>query len=416
MLGNLAWRGKVISATLGSATRRPEDGPAPIHTNGVPYVSRPAPASILNYFHDLPDPRRETRNKKHLLIDILVIALCGTIAGCHSAVEIAAYGRAKRRWLQTFLQLPNGIPSHDTFSRVLQLLDARKFHDGFVAWVRALHELTRGQIVPIDGKTLRRSFDSANDLPALHLVSAWAAENRLVLGEVPVDDKSNEITAIPKLLEILELTGAIVTIDAMGCQKEIAAKAREEGADYVLAVKDNQPYLCEDLSDHFDRVLEDEEFLPRGRRHVTKEVNRGREEHRTYISTPVPDDLRNRAAWRDLTSVGCVVSVVHRDGKETIEVRYFISSLKPNAKRLAKAVRGHWGIENSQHWVLDVVFQEDQCRARLDNAAENLALLRRLAMNLMAKEGTKHASLRVKGRTAGWDDNLMAQILTAGTT
>ncbi len=259
-------------------------------------MSSLAPASILNYFRDLPDPRRETRNKKHRLIDILVIALCGTIAGCHSAVEIAAYGRAKREWLKTFLALPNGIPSHDTFSRALQLLDARKFHDCFVAWVRALHEITRGQIVPIDGKTLRRSFDSAHDLPALHLVSAWAAENRLVLGEIPVDDKSNEITAIPKLLEILELTGAIVTIDAMGCQKEIAAKVREKEADYLLAVKENQPHLYQDLSDHFDRVLEDEELLPRGRRHTTEETNRGRKEHRTYISTPVPEGLRNRAA------------------------------------------------------------------------------------------------------------------------
>jgi hypothetical protein len=177
------------------------------------------------------------------LIDILVIALCGTIAGCTSAVEIAADGRANRAWLTTLLQLPDGIPSHDTFSRVLQLLDARKFHDGFVAWVRALHAITRGQIVPIDGKALRRPFDSASDLPALHLVSAWAAENRLVLGAVPVDDKSNEITAIPKLLEILELTGAIVTIDAMGCQKEIAAKIREKKADDVLAVKEDQPAL-----------------------------------------------------------------------------------------------------------------------------------------------------------------------------
>ena len=379
-------------------------------------MSRPVPASILNYFRDLPDPRRETRNKKHRLIDILVIALCGTIAGCQSSVEIAAYGRAKREWLTTFLQLPNSIPSHDTFSRVLQLLDARKFHDCFVAWVRALHEVTRGQVVPIDGKALRRSFDSAHGLPALHLVSAWAAENRVVLAAIPVDDKSNEITAIPKLLEVLELTGAIVTIDAMGCQKEIAAKVRAKEADYVLAVKENHPHLYEDLSDHFDRVLEDEELLPRARRHVTEEKSRGRAEHRTYIATPVPDGLRDRAAWRDLTSVGCVVSVVQREGKETIEVRFFISSLRPNAKLLAKAVRGHWGIENSQHWVLDVVFQEDQCRARLDNAAENLALLRRLAMSLMAKEGTKHASLRVKGRTAGWDDDLMAQILTAGTT
>jgi predicted transposase YbfD/YdcC len=373
-------------------------------------------ASILTYFRDLPDPRRQTRNKKHHLIDILVIALCGTIAGCQSAVEIEAYGRAKEAWLRTFLELPNGIPSHDTFSRVLQLLHPRQFHDCFVKWVQALHEVTKGEVVPIDGKTLRRSFDSARDLPPLHLVSAWAAENRLVLGEIPGDDKSNEITAVPRLLEILELTGAIVTLDAMGCQKEIAVKVRERGADYVLAVKDNQPHLREDLAAHFDKVLEDEEGLPRTQRHTTEEKNRGRLEHRTYLSTPVPEDLRHRDAWRDLRSVGCVISVVQRGGKETVEVRYSISSLKPHAKLLAKAVRGHWGIETSQHWVLDVVFQEDQSRARLGNAAENFALLRRLAMNLMEREGTKHASLRVKGRTAGWNDKLMTQILTAGTT
>jgi predicted transposase YbfD/YdcC len=350
------------------------------------------------------------------LIDILVIALCGIIAGCQSAVEIEAYGRAKETWLRTFLDLPNGIPSHDTFSRVLQSVDPRKFHDCFVRWVQVLHEVTRGEVVPIDGKTLRRSFDSASDLPALHLVTAWSTENRLVLGEIPVDDKSNEITAVPKLLEILELTGAIVTLDAMGCQKEIAAKVRERGADYVLAVKDNQPHLRADLSDHFDTVLEEEESLPRTQRYTTEEKNRGRLEHRTYLSTPVPKDLRKGEAWRDLKSVGCVIAVVRGEGKETVEVRYSISSLKPDAKVLAKAVRGHWGIENGQHGVLDVVFQEDQSRARLDNAAENFALLRRLAMNLMAKEGTKHASLRVKGRTAGWNDKLMTQILTAGTT
>src|SRR4051812_24455657 len=295
-------------------------------------VQTPSPASILTYFRDLPDPRRETQNKKHRLIDILVIALCGTIAGCQSAVEIEASGRAKEAWLKTFLELSNGIPSHDTFSRILQLLDPRKFHDCFVTWVQALHELTQGQVVAIDGKTLRRSFDSASDRPALHRVSAWAAENRLVLGEIPVDDKSYEITAVPKLLEILELTGAIVTIAAMGCQKEIAAKARERGADYVLAVKDNQPHLREDLSDHFDEVLEDEESLPRTRRYTTKEKNRGRLEYRTYISTPVPEGLRHREAWRDLRSVGCVVSVVQRGGRETVEVRYSISSLKADAK------------------------------------------------------------------------------------
>ena len=250
----------------------------------------------------------------------------------------------------------------------------------------------------------------------MHLVSAWAAENRLVLGTLPVDSKSNEITAVPKLLEILELTGAIVTLDAMGCQKEIASKIRGKGADYVLAVKDNQPHLHEDLSDHFDQVLEGEEAMPRSQRYRTTEKARGRLEDRFYFSTPIPEALRNRGAWDDLRSVGCVISRTGCRGQEAIQVRYFISSLRPNAKLLAKAVRGHWGVENSQHWVLDVVFREDECRARLDNAAENFALLRRLALNLLSKEGTRHASLRVKRRVAGWNDNLMLQILTAGTT
>jgi hypothetical protein len=200
-------------------------------------VSHAPSVSIMTFFDDLPDPRRDCQNKKHRLIDILVIALCGIIAGCESAVEIEAYGREKEDWLKTFLGLGHGIPSHDTFSRVLQMLDPRAFHERFVKWVQALHEVTKGQVVPIDGKTLRRSFDTASGLPPLHLVSAWAAENRLVLGTLPVDSKSNEITAVPKLLEILELTGAIVTLDAMGSQKEIASKIRGKGADYVLAVK-----------------------------------------------------------------------------------------------------------------------------------------------------------------------------------
>ena len=376
----------------------------------------PRSLSISAFFQDLPDPRRECLNKKHKLIDILVVALCGVIAGCESAVEIEAYGRSKEAWLRTFLELANGIPSHDTFTRVLPMLDPRRFHQCFANWVQALHEVTKGEVVAIDGKTLRRSFDAASGLPALHLVSAWACKNRLVLGEVPVADQSNEIEAIPRLLEILELTGAVVTIDAMGCQKEIAGKIREEGADYVLAAKENQPHLHEDLSEHFDRVLENEESLPRSRRTRTLERSRGRREERVCIATPVPEGLRNRDAWRDLKSVGCIISATDRDGGEEIEVRYLISSMKPDARRLAEAARSRWGNENSQHWVLDVVFREDQCRARLGGAAENLALLRRLAMNLLRKESTKAASFKVKSRTAGWNDQLMLRILTAGST
>lgn len=250
--------------------------------SGAPSVS------IVPFFQDLPGPRRDCRNKKHRLIDILVIALCGVIAGCESAVEIEAYGREKEAWLRTFLALEHGIPSHDTFSRVLQMPDPRTFHDRFVKWVRAPHEATKGEVVPIDGEALRRSFDSAAGQPPLHLVSAWAAENRLVLGAVPVGGKSNEITAVPKLLEILELTGAIVALDAMGCQKEIAARIREEHADYVLAVKDNQPHLHEDICHHLDAVLGDEEALPARQRYRTAGKSRGRIEARFYSSLPVP--------------------------------------------------------------------------------------------------------------------------------
>jgi predicted transposase YbfD/YdcC len=370
--------------------------------------------AILEYFADLPDPRRETENKLHVLLDIVVIALCAVIAGCESFVEIEEFGKQKEDWFRKFLALPNGIPSHDTIRRVLAMLDPRKFHECFVRWVNALHEVTAGEVVNIDGKTVRRTFDRAKGLPALHIVSAWAAENGVVLGQVAVDDKSNEITAIPKLLEILEISGAIVTIDAMGCQKEIADKIRAKDADYVLAVKDNQPHLYDDLQEHFSQVVEDPEQLPRRQRHYTKEKNRGRLEERFYYATPVPEGLRNRELWRDLQSIGWVISLTTRDGKECSEVRAYISSLKADAKNLARAVRGHWSIENGQHWVLDVVFNEDQNRARMNNVTENLALLRRLALNLVRSETSKKASLRVKRRAAGWNDDLLAQILTAG--
>jgi predicted transposase YbfD/YdcC len=372
--------------------------------------------AILHCFEELPDPRRTTDNKLHLLIDIVVIALCATIAGCESFVEMEEFGRQKLPWFKKFLRLPHGMPSHDTLRRVLSALDTRKFHECFGRWVNALHEVTAGDVVAIDGKTIRRSFDRAKGIPALHVVTAWAEENQLVLGQIAVDSKSNEITAMPKLLEILAISGAIVTIDAMGCQTEMAQKIREQGADYVLAVKDNQPHLADDLQEHFLKVVQEQEQLPRRQRYPTKEKNRGRLEERFYYATAVPEGLRNQEQWRDLQSVGWVISWTTRQGEPCSEVRGYISSLKPDAKNLARAVRGHWGIENRQHWVLDVVFNEDQSRARKANATENLALLRRLALNLLRCEGTKKASLRVKRRAAGWNDQLLEQILTAGTT
>ena len=370
-----------------------------------------ATPSIGRFFATLPDPRRETKNKRHMLLDILVIALCATVAGCTSAVEIAEYGRQKESWFRRVLTLAGGIPSHDTFTRVLAALDPERFNECFVSWVQSLHELTVGEVVAIDGKTLRRSFDRVEGLKSLHVVTAWAADNRLVLGEVAVDEKSNEITAIPRLLALLDVSGAIVTIDAMGCQKEIVEKIREADADYVLAVKDNQPNLHADIIAHFEHYLDDCDALPRGEFFRTQEVNRGRVEERCYYSTPVPAELRGRDEWRDLTSVGMVVSSTVRDGKDTSDVRYYISSVKASARKLCKASREHWGTENSQHWVLDVVFQEDQCRARSGHEPENLAILRRLALNMLRNETTKMPSLKVKGHAAGWNDDLMHRIL-----
>jgi predicted transposase YbfD/YdcC len=368
------------------------------------------------HFGQLPDPRRQTENRRHLLSDILVIALCGVISDCDSAVMLEEFGKQKEDFFRRFLELPHGIPSHDTFTRVLAALDPQKFGEAFVSWAAALHEATEGRTIPIDGKTLRRSFDKAGGLGPLHIVSAWAAENALVLGQVAVDGKSNEITAIPKLLELLDVSGAIVTIDAMGCQKEIAAQIRAQGADYVLAVKDNQPHLHEDLQQHFVQALEREQQLPRRQRHRTRERSRGRVEERYYYSTPVPPTLRNPDTWRDLESVGWVVSITEREGRTVTDVRAYISSLEPDAKQLARAVRQHWGIENRQHWVLDMTFREDECRTHAGHGAENFALLRRLAMNLLRTETTSKASLKVKRHAAGWNDDLLLQILTAGTT
>jgi predicted transposase YbfD/YdcC len=373
-----------------------------------------ASARITEFFHDLTDPRR--REPVYPLINIVTIAICAVICGADDFVSIAEFGQNRREWLAKFLDLSSGIPSHDRFNAILGALKPAEFEACLLRWITALHEISEGQVVAIDGKTLRRSFDAATSKSAIHMVSAWATANGVSLGQVVVDDKSNEITAIPKLLEILELRGALVTIDAMGCQKEIAAAIRDRGADYVLAVKENQPHLYEDLSAHFANVMEEVLKLPRRQRHHTKEKNRGRMEERYYYSTPVPENLRNKELWTDLNSIGCVVSVTKRGGQQTVELRHYISSLAADGKELARAVRGHWGIENRQHWVLDVVFNEDQSRARAGNEAENLGLMRRMALNMVKNEGTKRSSLKVKRKVAGWDDDLMSRILIAGTT
>jgi len=368
--------------------------------------------SLLTHFAELKDPRIN-RTKRHLLLDIIGLAISAVIGGAESWVDIERFGKAKLEWLKTFLVLPHGIPSHDTIERLFRRLKPQEFQRCFANWVRALHEELGLKQVAIDGKTLRRSFDRAQEKSALHLVSAWCTENHLTLGQVAVDAKSNEITAIPELLRMLELSGAVVTIDAMGCQKEIAAQIVEGGAKYVLAVKDNQPNLHEDLQEHFIQVHEKDLADVEHSHYETNEVAHGRETTRSYYATPVPEMLRNSSAWRGLQSVGQVITTTVRGGEETCEIRFFINSFRSNARRFAKAVRGHWGIENSLHWVLDVSFDEDHSRIRKNHGAENFALLRRIALSLIKREATP-GSIRGKRKMAGWNNELLLNVLVAG--
>lgn len=365
--------------------------------------------SIVTHFKNLKDPRIE-RRKKHLLLDIIVLTICAVIADAEGWEDIESYGRAKLEFLRGFLTLPNGIPSHDTIQRLFQRLKPAEFERCFRSWTRALAEELGLKHVAIDGKTLRRSFDNAAGKSALHLVSAWSVENHLTLGQQAVDGKSNEITAIPELLRLLELNGAVVTIDAMGCQKEIADQIIEAGGEYILAVKENQPHLHQDILDHFLDIHEN--GGAKCRHYRTTEKGHGRVEQRDYYITPVPETLRNREAWRGLKSIGQVIRQVQRDGKTTGELGLYISSLETNAGRFGKAVRGHWGIENSCHWVLDVTFDEDRSRIRKGHGPENFAMLRRLAIALIKRLPTK-TSIRRHRKKAAWDDSHLLTILAA---
>jgi predicted transposase YbfD/YdcC len=365
---------------------------------------------LFEHFAELPDPRLE-RSKCHPLGDIVFIAICAMLCGANDFVAMEAFGKAKRVWLSKFLTLPNGIPSHDTFGRVFAALDKQAFLQCFFSWVKSLEKATKGLLVGIDGKTARASGDAAADLKPLHVVSAWAAQNRLLLGQVATEEKSNEITAIPRLLEILELHGAIVTIDAMGCQKDIAAKIRERKADYVLSAKGNQEHLEEDIIDHFAQRDAGQLSGHDLSRHEERDKGHGRVESRCCEAVPVPSTLRNLEAWKDLHSICRVTRTYTEKGEEKSEVRYFISSLQPNAKLLAQAIRGHWGIENGLHWVLDMYFGEDRNRARTDNAAENLALLRRWLLSLLRQDTTLKAGIEKKRQTAGWNEEFLEQLL-----
>jgi predicted transposase YbfD/YdcC len=369
-------------------------------------------APIASFFADLTDPRG-TRRRQHRLLDIMTIALCASICGADNWVDIALFGRAKRDWFKRFLDLRHGIPSHDTFGRVFARLDPEEFQRSFAAWVQAVAEVTKGQVIAIDGKTLRRSHDRSAGKGPIHMVNVWAAANGLALGQAKVDEKSNEITAIPLLLRMLDVSGCIVTIDAMGCQREIAKQIIAGGADYILAVKENQGGLHADIQDLFDGAEAFAfEAIPHEEWQATTKGH-GRIEARQCWTIADPGALsyiRNLQAWPMLASVVKITAQRSIGVDTSTETRYFISSLAGDAKQIAQAVRSHWAVENSLHWVLDIAFREDESRVRKDHSPQNMAVLRQITLNLL-KHNAEKASIKSKRLMAGWSEDFLLQVL-----
>jgi len=366
-------------------------------------------SGLVEHLQCIPDPRRQCHNLKHPLPDLLVLGFCGVLAGCDDFVEIATWARLHEDFFRTFLELPNGIPAHDTFTRVFAMVHPPSLQGVLLDWLQQRRGLP-GELVHIDGKAMRHTRRAGHGLGALQVVSAWASEAGLTLGQVAVDAKSNEITAIPQLLELLDLKDKIVTIDAAGCQKDIAGAIIEQGGDYVLAVKDNQPTLHAEVDAAFTAALDDDS--PQLRCHSSVEQGHGRQERRAVWVLPAKGRLSQLAEWAALRTLVMVMRVVTcaSTGAETIEVRYFISSLRPSARRLGRAIRGHWSIENGLHWVLDVVFREDARRLYDRTAAQNAAFLNRLALSLLRADPSR-SSLKVKRKQAGWDIHYLAQLL-----
>ncbi len=381
-------------------------------------TSEKTSATIVDYFAEIEDPRVD-RTKDHELLDIIVIAICAVICGADGWTGMEAFGKAKLAWLETFLDLPKGIPSHDTFGRVFARIDPQVFERCFSNWISAVYQITAGQVIAIDGKRLRRSYDTLSNKAAIHMVSAWASENQLVLGQRKVDSKSNEITAIPALLKVLDLAGCIVTIDAIGCQKSFATQIVDQGGDYVLALKENQLHLYEDVVSLFDWAdniaftdLVHDKAEDIGSGHGRVEIR----ECWTISGTEALAMIADHGAWTQLNTVVRVQATRDINGKRTCETRYYISSLSGDTPHLAEAalhaVRRHWSIENELHWVLDIAFREDDCRIRKGHSAENMAVLRHIALNLLKQESSKRLGIKNKRLLAGWNDDYLRKVLS----
>ena len=367
--------------------------------------------SISEHFEALSDPRKGGM-VEHQLIDILTITVCAVICGANNWVEVELFGQRRQDWLRQFLELPHGVPSHDTFGRVFARLSAEAFQQRFAEWMQAVFERSHGEVIAIDGKRLRRSYDKASNKAAIHMVSAWAQANRVVLGQVKTDSKSNEITAIPNLLKLLDIQGGIVTIDAMGCQRAIAAQITAHQGDYVLALKGNQSQLHEDVVAYFEYAQRRQFAGLESDYHETIEKGHGRVEVRRYWTIATLDWLEGRDKWVGLNLIGKVESERHVDGQISRETRYYIASLENNAQRFAHAVRGHWSIENTLHWSLDVTFREDDSRLRQGEAAENFALVRHMALSLLQQEQSLKVGIAAKRFNAALDPDYLIKVLT----